>query len=94
MLQQLINISEGFAGSDIEGAVRDVAIKAVIHGDNLVVDTLYEKCFKNIVPLSKTAPEKIEAIRTWGRERALHASGVAWENTMSDIILNKRSIIV
>jgi len=94
MLQQLINISEGFAGSDIEGAVRDVAIQAVIHGDNFVDDTLYEKCFKNIVPLSKTAPEKIEAIRIWGRERALPASGVAWGNTMSDRILNKRSIIV
>lgn len=27
----------------------------------------------NIVPLSKTSPEKIEAIRAWGHERAVPA---------------------
>lgn len=31
--------------------------------------------FENVVPLSKTSPEKIEAIRDWGRERAVPASG-------------------
>ena len=31
--------------------------------------------FNNVVPLSQTSPEKIEAIRDWGRERAVPASG-------------------
>ena len=31
--------------------------------------------FENVVPLSATAPEKIAAIRDWGRERAVPASG-------------------
>jgi hypothetical protein len=66
----------------------------VIHGDDLVDDTLFEKCFKNIVPLSKTAPEKIEAIRTWGRERAVPASGVSWEVSSNDKLIGKRSIII
>jgi AAA+ superfamily predicted ATPase len=93
-LQKLIEISEGFAGSDLEGAVRDVAIQAVIHGDNIVNDTLFEKCFLNVVPLSKTAPEKIEAIRNWGRERAVPASGVSWETVANEKNVGKRSIII
>ena len=93
-LDQLVEISEGFAGSDLEGAVRDVAIQAVIHGDNIVDDDLFEKCFKNIVPLSKTAPEKIESIRSWGRERAVPASGVSWEVSSNDKLIGKRSIII
>ena len=90
----MVEISDGFAGSDIEGAVRDIAIQAVIHGDNIVDDGLFEKCFKNIVPLSKTAPEKIESIRIWGRERAVPASGISWNSSLNDISKGKRSIII
>lgn len=59
MLSKLVDISEGFVGADLDGTVRDVAIQAVIHGDSIVDDVLFEKCFRNIFPLSKTAPEKI-----------------------------------
>jgi SpoVK/Ycf46/Vps4 family AAA+-type ATPase len=93
-LEGLVAASDGFAGSDIEGAVRDVAIQAVIHGDSVVNDELYEKCFKNIVPLSRTAPEKIEAIRNWGKERAVPASGVSWNAADNGKMPGKRSIIV
>lgn len=92
--EKLIEISEGFAGSDLEGAVRDIAIQAVIHGDYVLNDELYEKCFKHIIPLSKTAPEKIEAIRTWGRERAVPASGVSWGASQNGKVNDKRSIII
>jgi len=93
-MQKLIEISDGFAGSDLEGAVRDVAIQAIIHGDHIVDDKLFEKCFRNIVPLSKTAPEKIEAIRAWGRERAVPASGSPWDTSSNDKTTSKRSIII
>jgi ATP-dependent Zn protease len=94
MLNRLIQISEGFAGSDLEGAVRDVAIQAVIHGDDFVDDALYEKCFRNIVPLSRVAPEKIEAIRNWGKERAVPASGISWDTSPNDKVIGKRAIII
>ncbi|MFA8434084.1 MAG: AAA family ATPase [Marinifilaceae bacterium] len=93
-LEKLVEISDGFAGSDLEGAVRDVTIQAVIHGDNSVSDELYEKCIRNVVPLSKTAPEKIEAIRAWGHARAVPASGVSWEVSKNDRVLGKRSILI
>ncbi|MDQ0783740.1 AAA family ATPase [Chryseobacterium sp. W4I1] len=92
--EKLVAISAGFAGSDLEGAVRDVAIQAVINGDSFITDDLYEKCFQNIVPLSKTSPERIEAIRNWGKERALPASGLAWDLSSNDISSARRAIII
>lgn len=92
-LEKLISISSGFAGSDLEGAVRDVAIQAVINGDECVDDELYENCFRNIVPLSKTSPERIEAIRSWGKERALPASGLSWGSSY-DMVAARRTIII
>lgn len=59
-----------------------------------VDDVLFEKCFGNIVPLSKTAPEKIEAIRIWGRERAVPASGISWDVSANNKVIGKRSIII
>lgn len=93
-LDKLVVMSEGFAGSDLEGAVRDTAIQAVIYGDESVDDQLYEKCFRNIVPLSRTSPEKIEAIRIWGRERAVPASGLAWTTVGDEKASGKRAIII
>lgn len=92
--EKLVALSDGFAGSDLEGAVRDVAIQAVIHGNEVVNNELFEKCFKNIVPLSKTSPERIEAIKIWGRERAVPASGFSWDNLSNDKIVGKRSILI
>lgn len=92
-LSQIVSSSEGFSGADIESAVRDVAIKAVIHGDDIVSDELYVKCFNNVIPLSKTSPERIEAIRAWGRERAVMASGVSWGHNGSHEKPNKRILI-
>jgi hypothetical protein len=89
-LDNLVTLSAGFAGSDLESAVREVAIQAVIHGDSIVDDALFEKSFRNVVPLSKTSPEQIESIRQWGRERALPASGVPSQN----INLTKRTILL
>lgn len=94
ILDRLVEISSGFAGSDLEGAVRDIAIQAVIHGDQAVNDDLFEKCFRNIVPLSKTSPERIEAIRGWGRERAVPASGTSWEGSADAKNKGGRSILV
>ncbi len=75
LMDELVNLSEGFAGSDIESAVREVVKEAYLRGDDVVSPELFRSSFENVVPLSKTAPEQIEGIRTWGRERAVPASG-------------------
>jgi ATP-dependent 26S proteasome regulatory subunit len=75
LISELVELSEGFAGSDIEAAVREVVKEAYLRGDDAVSGTLFRGSFQNVVPLSKTAPEQIESIRAWGRERAVPASG-------------------
>lgn len=92
--KSILSLAEGFSGADLEGAVRDIAVQAVIYGDDIVTDELYKKCFSNIVPLSKTAPEKIESIRAWGRERAVPASGVTGSPQTDEKENNKRVIIL
>jgi ATP-dependent 26S proteasome regulatory subunit len=75
MLAGLVEASDGFSGADIESAVREVVKEAYLRGDEAVTDELFQSSFQNVVPLSKMSPEQIEAIRAWGRERAVPASG-------------------
>lgn len=76
LLSELVELSEGFAGADIEAAVREVVKEAFLNGDEAVTSDLFRHSFANVVPLSKTSPEQIAAIRRWGRERAIPASGI------------------
>jgi len=75
MLADLVDLLDGFAGADLESAVAEIAKEAILKGDAAVDDGYWRKVFANIVPLSKTTPEAIDAIRAWGRERAVPASG-------------------
>lgn len=75
LLSELVELSDGFAGADLEAAIRDVVKEAFLNGDNSVTPDLFRRSFTNVVPLSKTSPEQIDAIRRWGRERAIPASG-------------------
>lgn len=70
---ELAVLSEGFTGADIESAVREIGKEAIRIGDELVSTDFIHSSFLNIVPLSRTNPERIEAIREWGRERAVPA---------------------
>lgn len=77
LMEVLVEISDGFAGSDLEAAVADVAKIALVQKVDGTDATLWRRVFTNIVPLSQTNPEQIESIRVWGRERAVPASGRA-----------------
>ena len=72
---KIVEISDGFTGADLESTVRDLAYR-VIANENFVMNAEnIITAFDNVVPLSQTSPEKIEAIREWGKERAVPASG-------------------
>ena len=75
LMSELVQLSEGFAGCDLESAVREVVKEAFLKGDSVISPELFRRSFQNLVPLSKTNPEKIEEIRAWGRDRAVPASG-------------------
>lgn len=84
LLNKLVEISDGFAGSDLESAVREVVKEAFLNGDETITADLFIRSFENVVPLSKTSPEQIAQIRRWGRERAIPASGQYTEQSTEE----------
>jgi SpoVK/Ycf46/Vps4 family AAA+-type ATPase len=74
-VQELVNITEGFTGADLESSIREVSYRLIANDGLAFTDDLIITALKNVIPLSQTSPERIEAIRDWGRERAVPASG-------------------
>lgn len=77
-IDRLVDLSDGFAGSDIESVLHDVGAEALLNGGaaNLKPSFLLDS-FANTVPMSRVNPEQIEEIRAWGRERAVPAGRAA-----------------
>ena len=75
LAERLIEVTEGFTGADLESTVRDLAYRVIANSTFSLDEENMITAFNNVVPLSQTSPEKIEAIRDWGRERAVPASG-------------------
>ncbi len=75
LLEKLASITDGFAGSDLESAMKEVGYYTAIHRGERMSEEAIAEMVMNIIPLSRTNPEKIESIRAWGRERAVPASG-------------------
>lgn len=73
-METLVNESQGFSYSDIEYAIKEVAQKALLEGQDVINTALIAETFRGIVPISRSNPEMIEAIRAWGYERAVAAS--------------------
>lgn len=75
LLNKLILITAGFASADIEATMRGIAYKLIANKDVKLTEGLIVSELSKVVSLSKTNPEKIDAIRKWGAERATSASG-------------------
>lgn len=73
--EKVVQFSDGFTGADLESTVRDLAYRSIANSSFVLNEENIVTAFNNVVPLSQTSPEKIEAIRDWGRERAVPASG-------------------
>lgn len=74
LVDELVRITDGFAGSDIQSAVTEICHEAIRIGDHNVTRDYYVSCFRNVIPLLRSAPEKVEEIRQL-RDRAIPASG-------------------
>lgn len=72
---KIVYVTEGFTGADLESAVRDIAYRKLANDAFEYTEKTILEAFENVVPLSKVSPERIDAIRNWGKERAVPASG-------------------
>ncbi len=72
-LAELVNLSAGFASSDIEATIRDISYNVLSDNVQITKDYLLNY-FKSATSISKTNPEKVKFIQDWGKERAKNAS--------------------
>jgi SpoVK/Ycf46/Vps4 family AAA+-type ATPase len=79
VVDKLVTLSDGFAGSDIEAAVKEIGHEAIRCGDENVPTEFYVDAFHNVVPLSRSTPERIEEVRRL-RDRAIPASGAGLDS--------------
>lgn len=73
-LAKLAAQSKGFSGAEIAAIVPDAMFAAFAQGERAVETADLLAAAANVVPLAKTASEKIEGLREWARGRARLAS--------------------
>ena len=74
-LAELVRLTEGFSGSDIDAVVHDIATKVFVDQlPELPAEAEICQFFTNVVPYSQTNPEDVAAIRAWGQARCVPAS--------------------
>lgn len=95
LLEKLVAASDGFAGADIEGVLHDIGEEVLMNGsvEALQTDFVLES-FANARPLSQTAPEQIEDIRAWGRERAVLAGRAFTMDTQAATGQGRRLLVL
>ena len=74
LLAELVKITEGFSGADLEASIRDISYKLVADPNYKLTGQGIIENISKVVPMAKTNPEKIDFIRNWGKERAVPAS--------------------
>lgn len=76
-LTALAVLTDGFSGSEIEEVVTSALFDAFDQGSAIVVQGHLETAAKATAPMSRTAAERIGALRDWARSRARFASSGA-----------------
>lgn len=67
---KVVEISDGFTGADLESTVRDLAYRSIANANFILSEENIVTAFNNVVPLSQTSPEKIEADQGLGEGKS------------------------
>lgn len=95
LMVELVQLSDGFAGSDIDSVVHDIASDmfakhtVALPDEGYIIDV-----FKNVVPFSKLNPEEVASIRAWGENRAVPAGEKREQNFAQPAINSGRRVIM
>ena len=74
LLQELVKITEGFSGADLEASIRDISYRLIAEPNFKLTGQTIIDSLNKVVPMVKTNPEKVNFIRSWGHDRAQPAS--------------------
>ena len=74
LLKELVRITEGFSGADLEASIRDISYRLIAEPEYKLTGQSIIDSLNKVVPMVKTNPEKVSFIRAWGKDRALPAS--------------------
>lgn len=72
-MNRLLDLTDGFSGSDIESTIREIAYNVVASDTKLSQELIINK-FSSALSISKSNPTAIDNIRKWGMEHATPAS--------------------
>jgi hypothetical protein len=75
-LGAVASATDGFVGAEIAALVPDALFEAFADGKRAITTQDLTKAATKVVPLSKTASEKISTLREWAKGRARPASAV------------------
>lgn len=78
-MEQLVDASDGFTYADIEYAVKNLAEELLLDAGTEISVPALKLRFEQIVPYSKTNPETLRALLSWGAQRAVSASEIEEE---------------
>jgi SpoVK/Ycf46/Vps4 family AAA+-type ATPase len=93
LLDRMVELSDGFSGSDIAAACKEIGEEAVRNGvPPRFPDHFAIEAFQNVVPLSRSAPERIEELRRLS-DRALPASGAPRADHISTQQFGRRVVL-
>jgi len=73
-LAEVARFTEGFTGAEISALVPDALFTAFEDGQRQICTEDLHAAARTVVPLSKTARERLDSLRDWARERARKAS--------------------
>lgn len=74
LLGELVDLSEGFSGSDLQAVVHDIATRMFTRGTKqLPTDDELRAWFRDVVPFSRSNAEDVAALRAWAQGRCIFA---------------------
>lgn len=73
VIDTLVDITKGYVPSEIESAIKDALVTAFYNDDTLDAKYIIEE-LRNIVPLSVSRKEEIDAALEWSRSNAISTS--------------------
>lgn len=80
----LVRLTDGFTGAEMDAMIPDALYLCFRDGKRGLTAADLVSVAANVVPLAKTAPEKIQKLREWAKGRARPASGKGKEKGASN----------